>query len=705
MASPAKTPAPLDLSAGLVDQQPMDLSAGVTDDQQDQDYANTPPWKRKGPAPQKIEIHPTTWSDVWHGLPHFIGQVDRAATKDKNDMAQGFASWVDKTGDTLASDPSAIVPLWFGGVMKALSAGGQTVSTPVSLAFKGQGWDAMSAAGGGDPQAAHRYAEQGNAGGEFWEMAGKPLMLLGLGEGIGESGLLGKAATGTAEDAAISRLQVVRGFMIDGSTTKEGINLVDAQAAQQALQDAARELYGTGPKGQEALKKATGSLGGMSVEAGNEAVRKMVDRAVEIADKPAELLNATYGYLPADDVVKAIRMDLYKEAWKAEKAGATSYARQLYQRADGLQYARTLREVYDVKKAANKLSGIERNTQESIEAMDSYSAQAKAIRDNLYPAYEKYVSGPEAFKLREAGRKEGAAIALRNGIEKRLLQAQKATADLHTPGGKLKYPEQTASVKRGMWEGTLDYGRKAGIIPSPQGDLNRGVRKAVGPLSPETRPESLTVTEQAKFGPAPPTTKALPGGTMQFEIPGNLPEFGREGKIAHTAAKYPKHAYESPAYMTSSGPEPARKGVGTTGSDVSTAKPAEPQSDVARGPATTLSRDPAVARSARNNMEKLIRSGNFSKLNVAEQKRIVDAYTKLSGQLDAYDAAARGGGGVSHTPATVTYTPRKTGTVPASHTARAVNTLRRKGIPTMASSFERGLNEGKNPTDAYSQTQ
>jgi hypothetical protein len=693
----------------------MDLSAGVTDDSGGEDWANTPPWKRKGPAPEKTEIHPTTWGDVWHGLPHFIGQVDRAATKDYHDLAEGFAGGVQKTGDTLRDDPSAIVPLWFGGMMKALGAGGQTISTPVSLAFKGEGWDAMSAAAGGDPEAAHRYAEQGNAGGEFWEMAGKPLAMLGLGMGIGESGLPGFKALAprVAEDAQYSRLQVVRGLMLDGSQARMPVDIADAQLAQQGLQDAAREL---GLADRKVLKDFTQGTGQWGVEQGNKNVFNMVEKAVEIADRPADLINATYGYLPGEDVVHAIHTDLYRQAWEAEKRGNTKYARQLYARADDLQYARTLNEIYNVKKEANKLAGVERTTADSINLMDSYAAQAKAIRDNLYPVYEKYINrlpngapGPLArdqiFSLRQAGRKEGATISMRNGVEKRLYAAQKSTADLHIPGGKMKYPEQTASVKRGILEGGIDTARQHGILPSPQGNVNRAVRKAVGRLSPETRPESLTVTESAKFGPAPPTTKALPGRTMQFEIPGNLPTFTREGKIAHTAAKAPRHAYESPAYMTSSGPEPVSGGVGTTGPDISTAKPAEAQSDVAVGPGTMLTRDPAVARSARNSMENLIRSKKFSTLNVAQQKRVVDAYTKLSHQLDLFDENLRAGSAASHTPAEMQYTPRKTGTVPASHTRRAINTLRRKGIPTMASSFERGLNEGKSPTDAYSQNQ
>ena len=171
-----------------------------------------------------------------------------------------------------------------------------------------------------------------------------------------------------------------------------------------------------------------------------------------------------------------------------------------------------------MKKSANRMAGVARNTQEAIDLMDSWSALASAIRKEVYPRYQQMVGGE--FDA-QAGRKEGAAMSLRNGVEKRMARVQEETDALHTRRD-VNQMEHGITKHHTLFGTAVRKGREHGIFRSPEGELNVTGRKAVGRLSPGTAPESVSVTEGAKFGAAPPSRLALPGRTMQFEIPGNL---------------------------------------------------------------------------------------------------------------------------------------------------------------------------------------
>ena len=497
--------------------------------------------------------------DLVQKTPQFFGDLGRAAKKNLSDAWQGVKSNFTDAGKTLKEDPTRIVPMWFGGGMKALASAGNTVATPVTYALQGDISSAVSSAAGGDPEQAQKYAQEGNAGGEFWEMAGKPLLLIAGGEA------LGKVGGGLSEGASVNRLRVVRGMMSDASAGKAGIDLADAQLAQQALQDAARETYGVGKKGESSLAKALpgrdlnlsniikGEPGTVSVvDQGNKALRNLTRKAVDLAGRPADEVNNLYGYLPGKDASLNIQRNLISQAEEAERNGLTSYGRALRERAAALDNKNTLGQIYDVKKSANRMAGVARNTQEAIDLMDSWSALASAIRQEVYPRYQQMVGGE--FNLAQAGRKEGAAMSLRNGVEKRMARVQEQTDALHTPGETLSQMQHGITKHHTVFGTAVREAREHGILPSPEGELNKSGRKAIGRLSPGTVPESVKVEKGATFSAAAPTRLALPGKAMQFEIPGNLPTLGREGQIAHSAAQVPRHSFESPAYTTSSAP-------------------------------------------------------------------------------------------------------------------------------------------------------
>ncbi len=666
------------------------------------DWQDTTPSQAATVGDKKpMGLTPPTWSDVVTGFPGFVKQVGQAAGNDISNAWQGIKSGVSSAASSLKQDPSRIVPMWFGGMMDVAGSGAKAVATPVSALWHGDISDAISTAAGGDPKAARDYHNQGNMGGEFWEMAGKPIAMLATGKALG---MIGSAIP---EGADIARLRVVRGLMRDTSTTA-GVDLSQAQLAQQALQDAAREAYGTGAAGESAMGKALpsrdrglldilkgGPLTTSKVEAGNAELMRLSKRAVEIAGTPADRVNGIFGYMDGRASANNIKNSLLTQADEAAKNGLTSYANALKQRAASMDGKQTLGEIYDVKKAANKLSGVVKNTQESIDLMDSWSALAGAIRNEVYPIYERQVQstmgGGASFSVAQAGRKEGASIALRNGLEKRLAMAQGASDELQIPGHVTTMASHGAPEHRLGMASIVRKAQETGVIPTEQGSFNTAGRKAIGPLSPDTVPENLTIKSPAKFGPAPPPTRnLLPGSTMKFEIPGNLPDIGTEGQIAHPAAQVPHHSFEPPPmYTTSSAareatptvyaPKNPSTGVqrvvregktvneGQMGADIRTQGLPEAQTDVAKGPGTIITTDPKMAQESLAKM-KMLQDHNVAR--GVSNPELNQAIMKLENQLKEYQKGI-GPAVISHTPPVLTSTPRVSGTIPVRHLVRA----------------------------------
>lgn len=651
-----------------------------------------------GQLMKPLPIHPLDWMDVAAGAPEFFRQVKQAAGSDLSSAWTGIKSAASDAGKALKEDPSRIVPMWFGGEMRLMGGAAKAVKTASEFAAGGDILSAVSSAAGGDPQKANEYRNNGNYGGEFWEMMGKPLALIATGKAAGAIG--GTVAEGTE----IARLRVIRGFMEDAGGLRTGMTLEDAKLAQQAIQDAAREVYGSGSPGVRGMKASmpsrdkgirrllTGNPGTVSeVEEGNKELVSLSRKAVDIAGGPADKVNAVYGYLDGRAAAANIKRALESQASDAERKGLTSYAKALRDRASSMDGKKTLGEIYDVKKSANKLADVARNTQEAIDLMDSWSALASAIREEVYPIYDGQIakSGETGFSLSAAGRKEGAAMQLRNGLEKRWAKAQAATDALHSPGTTLQ------QAAHGMSEGHTVRGavvrklEEKGILPDPQGALNSAGRKAIGRLSPDTVPESLKVTGPAKFGPSPPATKnLLPGKTYEFSIQGTPTISDTEGRIGQSAAHASKHSHEPPAYTTSSAPTrtatfaPNGRVVagneGGVGADISTAVTPEGQSDVARGGGTLITTDPKVAQSALERMERLEKS---PRILYADKVKLRQAIKDLRRQLDEYQSGI-GGAQISHTPPKLAYTARKIGKVPVNHVLR-------RGAPAFISDVDR----------------
>jgi hypothetical protein len=627
-------------------------------------------------------------------VPEFLKGLKTAAGHDLEAAWTGAKDTAKESGKALKEDPTRIVPMWFGGMMKGGEAAAKTVATPVEYVFQGDIPAAVSSAAGGDPAAAEKYRDDGDAGGEFWEMLGKPLAMIATGEAAGRIG--GRIAEGAEQ----SRLRVMRGVMADAGPMRTGADMSEAQLAQQALQDAARESYGTGPAGFSKMSKRlpsrdrglTDFLSGnpatkSKIEAGNKELIGLSRKAVELAGQPADQVNAVFGYLDGRQAAKNIQSTLLQQAADAESKGLKSYGKALRERASALDNKKTLGQIYEVKKSANKLADVARNTQEGIDLMDSWSALASAVRHEVYPIYDSHIDNVTmpGFSLSDAGRKEGAAMQFRNGLEKRWGKAQQMSDELHIPGHITEMAGRGAQEHRLGMAAVVRKGQELGIIPSEQGQFNKTGRKAIGELSPGTVPEHLEQTSPAKFGPAPPPTqKLLPGPQFKFRISGNPATAGTEGQIAHSAGKVPgRHSFEPPAFNTSSAPNRTlTSSEGTHGADISTRTPPAAQSDIAKGSGVLETNDPEVARQTLAQLEKMSNSTRFNGMTYRDKVHLKHAIEELRTQLAEYEKGQHGKPRITHTPPGMKYTPRKTGTVPVGHAVR-------KGAPAFLSDYER----------------
>lgn len=639
----------------------------------------------------------------------FLPQVGRAAKRDVSTAWQGLKERAATALNQLKADPSSIVPMWFGTEAGALEAAGKTVSAPVEAAFGGKGFDALSLAAGGDPDEARKYAEQGDSGGEFWEMMGKPLALLVTGEAVGRVG--GATAGALASRSNDASIALMRDVVMRGSVDKTGVDLAEVQLARDAMQDAAQEEYGIGKSGEKALRRAAPRRSFVSPvtkpEAGNKALLNLSRKAVDLAGEPADKVNAVFGYMDGRIAAQHIRADLLNQAAQAERNGAYSYANALRTRAgvfDRLARRGTLGDIYAIKKTANRLSDVARNTQESIDLMDSYSAMASAIRKEVYPIYERNieaVSPGQGFSLSQAGRKEGAAISFRNGLERSWKDAQERTGQVYRTG------TVEAQAGRGMSPRHVATGavtrrvEKLGIVPNPQGALNKDVVKGVGRVPPGQVRESLEVSSPAEFGPSPPTLPALPGKTFTFKIPAGLPLERQEGELMHSAGQVQRHAFESPSFTTSTAPTrtatfaPNGRIVagpeGSMGADIRTATPPAPRYDVVGGGGMLETPDPQLAEETLERMESVLKRHP----NQPELRSVV---TNLKAQLDQY-WEGQGRARISHTPPTMKYTPRQLAPK-AKPTPKSV----RRSLPALMAGWQREQSK-QNPTDAWQNAQ
>lgn len=149
----------------------------------------------------------------------------------------------------------------------------------------------------------------------------------------------------------------------------------------------------------------------------------------------------------------------------------------------------------------------------------------------------------------------------------------------------------------------------------------------------------------------PDSAPALPQRTGPYEFTLKIPaEDTTTGQAAHSAGQVPRHAFEQPAYTTSSAPtrtaEFAPNGrviagpEGATGADISTAATPEAKADkVLRGELRT--QDPNVARAHIQNLNQFIEHDDFAQLPPAQQNELLEARTAAQQQMGEYHEQVR----------------------------------------------------------------
>lgn len=396
---------------------------------------------------------------------------------------------------------------------------------------------------GGNSTKYKEFLDKGNFGAATWEGYGKPLALMAAGELMGGGKALTEGATG-------EQANMVKNVMSKGSRDEAG-NLVlqgpEITGAREALQDAARDLYGTGPKGFKKLKKAapTGSIMDsiknakrgdvFSVDQGNENLLKLTNHAVDLAGEPADQVNTALGYMDGHEAAKNIAAKLKQMAGEIESNGDAEYANQLRKRAGEIEGKKTLGEIYEIKKTANRLGDMPKNVKESYDLLDSRAAQARAIRDEVYPRYQEAVQSSmmPGFNMSDLGRKEGAAIKFRNGWWKMSSDARVATSETHMPGHIGKMAARGTSegrMKISLIERGLEH---AGIMPSDAGRVNLAGREIIGKLSPDTVPEQINTSGVHEHGGevqyTPRQAGTLPPGhPLSKGLPAAISDVNRE---------------------------------------------------------------------------------------------------------------------------------------------------------------------------------
>jgi hypothetical protein len=653
------------------------------------------------------------------------------------DAAHGVKSALTSIWEPVTPEPPK--PL-----LEQLGRAGKDVIGAVTTPFKDLGTSDVSIGGfhlpnadlatidllGGDSKKYKEFLDKGNFGAATWEAYGKPLFLMAAGSFLGG----GRAVT---EGATAEQSMMIKNVMAKGAREQAGniaLEGPEIKWAQEALQDAARDEYGTGPKGFKKLKKATPSLGNpFTVDKGNESLLKLSDKAAEIAGQPADQVNTALGYMDGREAAKNISRDLRKQADKIAATGDNEYANALRRRAEEIEGKTTLGDIFEIKKTANRLADMPKNVKESYDLLDSRAEQAQAIRNEIYPRYQEIVKSSmmPGFDMAQLGRKEGAAIKFRNGWYRMSGEARVATSERAMPGhiGRM--------AARGTSEGRMKISlaeralESTGIVPSEAGNVNAAGRRIIGKLSPETVPESIKVERGSKFGVKPPV-KQLPGKTATFTIPttpiveeatgvmaqpaearyagkvpapeknippSETPEIIRQGvktrmeagEIGSTAATVPERLMPRSPLVEEVGTTQAlhsepvtgqlpRKGATKSNWQYTSAPTEEPSGTKIGGGGTMTTSDPAVARETLKKLNNIVNSARFGALSNQERMGLLDAIDSLTQQLAPYP-----GGNtpqITHTPPGVRWTPRKKGTLPKNHKLR-------RGLPAAVSDVER----------------
>jgi len=389
---------------------------------------------------------------------------------------------------------------------------------------------------GGDVEgSAKGYEETGSVLPAMIRKAGVPVV--GLLAGIGLSALK-KPVTATLDstNAAISLIDPKAMRPMFDPLRASGISPlhmpkdVDVMTGAATLtmplkQQAMHELgYDTGIFASSESKLGTTDVMG-KVKRGGKAALDVVDKAVEIAQRPIDATIKLYETQRVPQVQQSIIAKLMAEADNFTGID-DAYANALRTTAENVaQKGNTVGELNALKVHANKeIGNLIRGTQSqqiqaSAQSSYAYHTLADAIRHNLYPEVERM----GGVKLSEYGTREAAAIMERDGVSS-------------TYYSKV-LPEHATEAVRGYFDKLLHGSlykshvarRALGLETTPMAEFNHRFMQGLGDMGKGFVPETIsgTITSGMKVPlnrQLPSTTGNFsPAGKFQFTIAGDEP--------------------------------------------------------------------------------------------------------------------------------------------------------------------------------------
>jgi len=399
---------------------------------------------------------------------------------------------------------------------------------------------------GGDVEgAAKGYEETGNILPAMIRKAGVPVV--GILAGIGLSALK-KPVTATLDstNAAISLIDPkamrpmfdpLRASGISPLHMPADVDVMTGAATltmplkQQALRELGYEptIFASG----EGVRGASDVMG--AVKRGGKAALDVVDRAVDIAQRPIDATIKLYETQRVPQVQQSIIAKLMAEADNFTGID-DAYANALRTTAENVaQKGNTVGELNALKVHANKeIGNLIRGTQSqqmqaSAQASYAYHTLADAIRHNLYPEVERM----GGVKLSEYGAREAAAIMERDGVSS-------------TYYSKV-LPEHANEAVRGYFDKLLHGSlykshvarRALGMETVPMAEFNKRFLQGIGDIGTGFVPETISGTIQPGMPGRVPVSRQLPsasGGQFQFSIPNegvfqSLPELSVSDSI------------------------------------------------------------------------------------------------------------------------------------------------------------------------------
>lgn len=377
---------------------------------------------------------------------------------------------------------------------------------------------------GGDPVARRAADAEGNEAKGLGLQYGVPLLTAGIGR-LWASRMKEPALPTRRNVNSMETLQGGRGVM-SGDPIQDALRQGELQKLwqQSALEqgitdDTIRKQVSTRDRA-GSQKDIVGD-----VRRGNSTVLKIVNNAVDIAQRPLDSVMQVYGSSPAWSVGLDISQSLMQQAAEIGEVNPPlrNAIEALAKKIGGTP--KTFSELNKIKVHANKMaedlySHIPgREISGTAETAYAYRLAANIIREKMYPVLQRMSGGN--IDLSALGRREADAISARDAVYDTYYRqvapraaSQGAASFLGYVFGGTDAPSHSLYSRHILARAA----EKGGMVSGPGGAFNLRARQGLGKIGKGTVPERVTVGTR--------NIPALPGGTepFRFTISGDLPQ-------------------------------------------------------------------------------------------------------------------------------------------------------------------------------------